>query len=198
MVPEVRFLMDLTLAPVLISRTWPRLDRRVRDFLLVVTGSLLVAAMAQVKIPLPFTPVPITGQTFAVLLVGAVLGARKSVASLSLYVAAGALGLPIYAGGAGGWATFLGPTGGYLIGFIFAAYFVGRLAETGRDRRLSSALLVFLAGEVIIYMFGLPWLSLYVGVQKIFVTGLIPFLPGDAIKLVAAALALPAAWRVVQ
>jgi len=190
--------MDLTLASVLISRTWPRLDRRARDLLLVVTGSLIVAALAQIKIPLPFTPVPITGQTFAVLLVGAALGARKGAASLTLYVAAGAVGLPVYAGGAGGPATFLGPTGGYLIGFIFAAYFVGRLAETGRDRRLPSALLVFLAGEVIIYMFGLPWLSLYIGFQKILVAGLIPFLPGDLIKLVAAALALPAAWRVVQ
>jgi biotin transport system substrate-specific component len=190
--------MDLTLAPTLITRTWPRLDRRVRDILLVVVGSLIVAAMAQVKIPLPFTPVPITGQTFAVLLVGAVLGARKGAASLSLYVATGALGLPIYAGGAGGFSTILGPTGGYLIGFIFAAYFVGRLAETGRDRRLPSALLVFLSGEVIIYLFGLPWLSLYVGVQRIFVAGLIPFLPGDLLKLVAAALALPAAWKLVQ
>jgi len=190
--------MDMTLAPTLITRYWPRLDRRVRDILLVVTGSLLVAAMAQVRIPLPFSPVPITGQTFAVLLVGASLGARRGVASLSFYVLLGAIGLPVFAGGAGGLMTFLGPTGGYLIGFIFAAYFVGRLAETGRDRRLFSALLVFLAGEVIIYMFGLPWLSLYVGVQKVLMAGLFPFLPGDLLKLAAAALALPAAWKLVQ
>ncbi len=190
--------MDLTLAPTLITRYWPRVDRRTRDIVLVLIGTLLVAAMAQVKIPLPFTPIPITGQTFAVLLVGASLGARRGVASLSLYVILGALGLPVYAGAAAGLSAFLGPTGGYLIGFIFAAYFVGRLAETGRDRRLSSALLVFLAGEVIIYMFGLPWLSLYVGVQKVLVTGFFPFLPGDLLKLVAAALALPTAWKLVQ
>lgn len=190
--------MDLTLAPILLTRYWPRLDRHTRDILLVVTGSLLVAAMAQVKIPLPFSPVPITGQTFAVLLVGAALGARRGASSLSLYVVLGVLGLPVYAGGTGGLSAFLGPTGGYLIGFIFAAYFVGRLAETGRDRRLRSALLIFLAGEIIIYMFGLPWLSLYVGVQKVLVTGLFPFLPGDLLKLAAAALALPGAWKLVQ
>jgi len=190
--------MDLTLAPILITRVWPRLDRRVRDLLLIVGGSLLVAAMAQVRIPLPFSPVPITGQTFAVLLVGASLGARRGAAGLSLYVAEGIFGLPVYAGGTGGYSVFLGPTGGYLIGFIFAAYFVGRLAETGRDRRWQSALLVFLAGEVIIYMFGLPWLSLYVGIQKVLVAGLFPFLPGDLLKLAAAALAQPAAWKLVQ
>ncbi|MGD0612165.1 MAG: biotin transporter BioY [Anaerolineales bacterium] len=190
--------MDLTLAPTLITRYWPRLDRRARDLVLVVVGTLLVAAMAQVKIPLPFSPVPITGQTFAVLLVGASLGTRKGVASLSLYVILGVLGLPVYAGGAGGYLAFLGPTGGYLFGFVFAAYFVGWLAETGRDRRFRSALLVFLVGEVIIYMFGLPWLSLFVGVQKVLVTGLFPFLPGDLLKLAAAALALPAAWKLVQ
>ena len=106
-----------------------------------------MAGMAQVRIPLPFTPVPITGQTFAVLLVGAVLGSRRGAASLLLYLMQGLVGLPFFAGGTSGLAILLGPTGGYLVGFIVAAYLVGLLAARGLDRRIPSALLAFLAGE---------------------------------------------------
>ncbi len=191
-------MMDSALAPTLLDRTFPRLDHRLRDGLLILTGSLLVALLAQVKIPLPFTPVPITGQTFAVLLVGGALGSRRGVASLLVYLAAGAVGLPVFAGGAAGALVLVGPTGGYLIGFIAAAYLVGRLAERGLDRRFFTALAVFLAGEVVIYLFGLPWLSVYVGVRQALADGLFPFLIGDAIKLLAAALALPTAWKLAR
>ena len=125
--------MHTTLAPTLLSRSLPRLDRRVRDTLLIVGGSLCVAGMAQVRIPLPFTPIPITGQTFAVLLVGVALGSRRGAASLALYLLMGLAGLPFFAGGASGMAYVLGPTGGYLVGFIAAAALpTGRPAQPRR------------------------------------------------------------------
>lgn len=190
--------MNTTLAPTLLERSLPRLDRRARDILLVVGGSLLVAGMAQVRIPLPFTPVPITGQTFAVLLVGAALGSRRGAASLALYLLLGLSGLPFFAGGAHGLAALAGPTGGYLVGFVAATWLVGLLAARGLDRRIPSALLAFLAGELVIYLFGVAWLSIYLGFAHAIAAGFLPFLVGDAIKLAAAALFLPAAWALVK
>ena len=190
--------MDTTLAPTLLHRNLPRLDRRIRDSLLIVGGSLFVAGMAQVRIPLPFTPVPLTGQTFAVLLVGAVLGSRRGAASLLFYLILGSFGLPFFAGGASGLAYLMGPTGGYLVGFVAAASLVGLLAGRGLDRRVPGALLAFLAGEIVIYLFGVAWLSVFLGIQRAIAVGLVPFLVGDAIKLVAAGLALPAAWKLVK
>ncbi len=190
--------MNTALAPTLATRYLDRLDRRLRDLLLVFTGSVLVALLAQVRIPLPFTPVPITGQTFGVLLIGASLGSKRGAASLLLYLAEGLAGLPAFAGGASGFSALAGPTGGYLIGFVAAAYLVGLLAERGLDRRFLSALPIFLAGEAVIYLFGVSWLSILIGVQKAFVDGLFPFLVGDGLKLIAAALTLPAAWKLVK
>ena len=190
--------MDTALVPTLLTRTLPRIDRRVRDILLIVTGSLFVAAMAQVRIPLPFTPIPLTGQTFAVLLVGAALGSRRGAASLLLYLLQGMIGLPVFAGGASGLAVLVGPTGGYLVGFAGAAYLTGLLAARGLDRRIPSAFLVFLAGEAVIYLFGVAWLSLFLGFQRAILAGLLPFLIGDALKLAAAALVLPTAWKLVK
>ncbi len=190
--------MNTTLAPTLLDRSLPRLNQGVRDILLVVGGSLCVAGMAQVRIPLPFTPVPITGQTFAVLLVGAALGSRRGAMSLALYLLLGLVGLPFFAGGASGLAYLLGPTGGYLVGFVVAATLVGLLAARGLDRRIPSALLAFLAGEIVIYLFGVAWLSVFIGIPQALTAGLVPFLIGDAIKLAAAGLVLPAAWVLVK
>ena len=190
--------MDSTLAPTLLNRSLPRLNRRVRDILLIAGGSLFVAGMAQIRIPLPFTPIPITGQTFAVLLVGAVLGSRRGTASLLLYLSQGLLGLPFFAGGASGLTYILGPTGGYLIGFVVAAGLVGLSAAHGLDRRIPSALLAFLAGEIVIYLFGVAWLSVFLGIPRAIAAGLLPFIIGDAIKLAAAGLILPAAWAFVK
>jgi biotin transport system substrate-specific component len=190
--------MDTTLVPALLDRTFPRVDRRLRDVGLVLGGSLFVAALAQVRIPLPFTPVPLTGQTLAVLVVGAALGGRKGAASLLVYLLAGLAGLPVFSGGTAGPAVVLGPTGGYLVGFIAAAYLIGALAARGMDRRVPTALLAFLAGEVVIYLFGVSWLSLFLGWKGALVGGLLPFVVGDAIKLAAAALLLPAAWKITR
>lgn len=188
-----------TLAPTIYTRTFPRAAGWLRDVVLIVLGALLVAALAQVEIPLPFTPVPITGQTFGVLLVGAALGSKRGAASLASYLALGMFGLPFFAGGAHGLKIVLGATGGYLIGFVLAAYVIGLLAERGLERSVRTSLLPFLVGTAIIYVCGVAWLTVILGsLSKAVTAGLLPFLVGDAIKLVAAALALPAAWKLVR
>ena len=187
-----------TLAPSLSTRYFPRAAPWLRDLLLVLLGDLSVSIMAHIKVPLPFTPVPLTGQTFAVLLVGASLGARRGAAAMTLYTLMGALGLPVFAGGASGLAYLAGPTLGYLAGFIAAAYLIGRLAEHGLERSLRTSLLPFLLGTLVIYLFGAGWLALSYGMEKALALGVLPFLAGDALKLLLAALALPAAWMFVR
>lgn len=131
------------------------IDRsRVRDVIAVVGFALLTALAAQITIPLGFTPVPITGQTSAVLLAGGVLGANRGALSMGLYVALGAIGLPVYAEGTGGWTAATGATAGYLVGFVVAAFVVGKMAEHGQDRKLATSIPAFLAGTLIIYGIG--------------------------------------------
>jgi biotin transport system substrate-specific component len=143
--------------------------------------------------------VPITGQTFGVLLVGGALGFRRGAMSIALYILIGLIGLPFFAEGKGGVSVILGATGGYLVGFLIAGSVVGRLAELGWDRRIIGALGAMAIGNVVIYLVGVPWLmavahlDLANGIAK----GLTPFLIGDAIKLLLAAAAFPAAWWVV-
>jgi biotin transport system substrate-specific component len=170
----------------------------VADLALIVAGALLVAGAAQVSVKLPFTPVPITGQTFAVVLVGAGLGAVRGTASLTLYLLLG-LALPFYAEGKHGWAVVSGASGGYLVGFVVAAALTGWLAQQGWDRRFSSAVTAMLTGNVVIYLFGLPWLahSLDTGLARTLELGLYPFVPGDVCKLYLAGALLPGAWQLV-
>ncbi len=169
------------------------------DALLVVGGSLIVAGLAQIRIPLPFTPVPLTGQTLGVLLVAAALGSSRGAASLALYLVEGILGLPVFAGSPLGVARLLGPTGGYLVGFIAAAFLVGYLAERGLDRDWKRVLIMFAAGTAVIYLFGVGWLAHFTGgLQNAFLAGLWPFLPGDILKAIVAAVLLPSAWRLVN
>ena len=188
-----------TLAPTIYTRTFPRTAGWLRDVTLIVLGALFVAILAQVKIPLPFTPVPLTGQTFAVLLVGAILGSRRGAASMALYIALGAVGLPVFAGGASGLTYLSGATLGYLIGFVLTAYVIGLLAERGLERSVRTSIFPFLIGTMIIYICGITWLAVLLGsFSKAVAAGLLPFLIGDAIKLIAAALTLPAAWKFVE
>jgi biotin transport system substrate-specific component len=188
-----------TLAPTIYTRTFPRAAGWLRDLILIVLGALFVAALAQVRIPLPFTPVPLTGQTFAVLLVGATLGSKRGALSMALYIALGALGLPVFAGGESGIAYLSGATLGYLVGFVMAAYVIGLLAERGLERSVRTSLIPFLLGTIIIYACGVTWLTIILGsFSKAIVAGLLPFLVGDAIKLIAAALVLPGAWKIVR
>jgi biotin transport system substrate-specific component len=187
----------ITLAPTLTTRILPTVNQKIRDLLLVAAGALLVALLAQVRIPLPFTPIPLTGQTFAVLLVGAALGSRRGAISLGLYTGFGLVGLPVFARGASGMTCAFGPTGVYLLGFIVAAWVIGLLAERGLERSLRTSLLPFLAGTLIIYALGATWLAFYVGPADAIAKGILSFLIGDAIRLVLAALTLPAAWKLV-
>ena len=185
-----------TLAPTISIRYFPRVASWMRNLILIILGSLFVAVLAQVVIPLPFTPVPITGQTFGVLLVGAALGSKRGTASLALYLVEGAIGLPFFAGGSHGLTVLTGATAGYLVGFVGAAYVIGLLAERGLERSVRTSFIPFLIGTVIIYTCGVTWLAVVLGsFSKAVTLGLVPFIIGDIIKLIAAALALPAAWN---
>lgn len=181
--------------PVLATRVLP--NTRTATVVAVVGFALLTALAAQYVIPLPFTPVPITGQTLVVLLAGGVLGSRRGAASMMLYLALGAVGLPFFAQASGGWEVVTGATGGYIVGFIAAAWFVGFLAERRQDRAIATSIPAFLTGNAIIYLFGVTWLSysLNLSAADALGAGLAPFVIGDAFKVALAGLALPATWK---
>jgi biotin transport system substrate-specific component len=188
-----------TLAPTISLRYFPRAAGWLRDLAIIALAALFVAILAQVKIPLPFTPVPLTGQTFAVLLVAAALGSKRGAAAMAFYIALGTVGLPVFAGGASGMTYLSGATLGYLIGFVLAAYVMGLLAERGLERNVRTSIIPFFVGTVIIYACGVTWLAIVLGsFSKAFAAGLVPFLIGDAIKLIAASLALPTAWKLIK
>ena len=164
-----------------------------RGIVLAVLGSLIVAAAAQVQVSM--LPVPMTLQTLAVLAIGGAYGARLGAATLALYVAEGAAGLPVYAGFKAGLPVLMGPTGGYLIGFIIAAGVVGYLAQKSWDRNAFTTFAAMLIGAAIIYVPGLAWLYTFMGsVPGTLAAGLYPFLLADVIKAVLAAVAFPATW----
>ena len=185
-------------APRTLADLLPR--RLATDVALVVGFAVLTALAAQLSFRLPWTPVPITGQTFAVLTAGAVLGTTRGALSQLLYVALGALGLPIYAGGVGGWAAATGATGGYLLGFVLAAALVGRLSERRQDRQLLTSIPAMLAGSAVVYALGVPWLAWKLGVAgtEAIELGMTPFVIGDTVKLLAAGALTPTAWRVLR
>ena len=166
-----------------------------RDLLLALAFSLLTALSAQAAIPLPWTPVPITGQTFGVLLTGALLGPRLGALSLALYLLEGAAGLPFFAGGAAGAARLAGPTGGYLLSYPFAAALVGWLATCGWDRRPLTMLAAMLLGSLVVFALGAGWLAHFVGPSRALTGGVLPFLPGDVLKALLAAGLVPLGWK---
>jgi biotin transport system substrate-specific component len=193
-----------------------RISTRARDALLVLGGTLLIVAGARISFYLPWDPlVPVTAQTFGVVLTGAALGMRRGAVAVALYLLLGVVGLPVFAYDAdthtyaAGVATIasldggrlvLGATGGYLVGFLFAGALVGRLAELGWDRRIGGALVAMVVGNVLIYAVGLPWLAIAanLSIDDTIRFGLTPFIPGDVVKLAFAAGLLPAAWWVVR
>ena len=183
----------LTLADVALPRS-----NALTDTLLVIAASLVTAAAAQIEIRLPWTPVPITGQTFAVLLSGTLLGSRRAFLGQCLYLLEGAMGLPFFAGGAAGVARLLGPTGGYLIAFPFAAAMTGAFAEHALDRTPARMFLIMIAGSIVIFGLGLGQLSRFVPGSSLLASGLLPFIPGDLIKAALAAAVFPATWKFVN
>ncbi len=220
----------LTIADFLLPiRVGERMGTRLRNLALIAVGALLIALCAQItivqqgqtipliadfRLQLASSPIPITGQTFAVLLVGGALGLRRGFLAVALYLALG-LFLPFYAGGASGLDTFVtrsdagtvifGSSAGYLLGFLLAAVVTGRLAEIGWDRNIFGAVAAMLIGNVVIYLIGVPWLALLAlppefaasRWQSAAAFGLTPFVIVDALKLVLAAVAFPAAWWIV-
>jgi biotin transport system substrate-specific component len=190
----------LTIADFLVPiRLGERVNARVRDVSLVVAGALLIYLTARIAFVVPGSPVPITGQTFGVLLVGGALGFRRGLIGVGLYVLLGVVGLPFFAESKGGLSVIWGATGGYLIGFAIAGALVGRLAELGWDRKIGGALGAMLLGNAVIYAIGLPWLGVVTSSspEETIALGLTPFLLGDALKMVLAAVLFPVAWWVV-
>ena len=181
-------------SPCFAEVLWPQ-SGAVREILFALGGSWLVALTAQIVVPL--WPVPITGQTFGALLVGALLGKKRGAISLLAYLGQGAVGLPVFAGGTAGIAKLAGPTGGYLVGLVVAAWVVGWLSQRGWDRRFTTAVAAMLIANISIYVFGLPWLANFVGWRAVLTGGLMPFIVGDVLKIALAALALPWGWALV-
>lgn len=167
---------------------------------LVLAFSLLTALSAQVFVPLPFTPIPVTGQTFAVLLTGALLGSRLGALAMVAYLVEGASGLPFFSRGQGGAAyLLLSPTTGYLLSYPLAAFLTGRLAERGWDRSYLRAVVVMGLGSAVILLCGWAWLSLFFKTAgEAFYAGVYFFIPGDLVKVALAAAALPAGWALLQ
>ncbi|HEV8545477.1 MAG TPA: biotin transporter BioY [Candidatus Limnocylindrales bacterium] len=190
----------ITIADFLVPiRVGERMGVRVRNIALIVIGAVLIYLTARISIPIPGSPVPITGQTFGVLLVGGALGFRRGFAGVLLYVLVGLVGLPWFAEGKGGVSVILGATGGYIVGFVVAGALVGRLAELGWDRRIVGAIGAMVIGDAVIFAIGVPWLmavahyDLATGIDK----GFTQFVIVDAIKIALAATAFPVAWWVV-
>ncbi len=168
-----------------------------KDAVVVAAMALLIALCAQISIPLPHTPVPITGTTLAVLYSGALLGSRRGLASVGLYLLLGGFGLPFFAAGASGWTHFIGATGGYLMGFLPAAWLTGVLARRGWDRSPLSALGLMMTGSAVIFACGLAVLSFYVPAGELLAKGLYPFVIGDLAKSCLSAGLLPLGWKII-
>jgi len=168
--------------------------------LFIVGGTAFIAGMAQVSLPVPGSPVPITGQTLAVLLVGTTYGARLGAATFATYMLAGIAGAPIFAGGAYGINQVLGATGGYLFGMLLASAVLGYLAERRADQKFSTSFPALLFGNLIIFTFGLTWLhfSLDLTWAKTFSMGLTPFILGEVLKIAIVATSLPLVWRKIS
>lgn len=167
---------------------------------LLLGGTIFMALMAQIAIPVPGSPVPITGQTLGVLLIGTVYGASLGLATIAIYVALGLIGAPILAQGAHGFARLSGPTGGYLIGMLIAAYLVGLLAERRWDVRLQTSFGQMILGEILVFAPGLIWLKIYTGATWTWTiaAGFTPFIVGEIIKIGLAGVALPSVWAIVR
>jgi biotin transport system substrate-specific component len=165
---------------------------------LVVAGTAFLAASARIAAPLPFTPVPITGQTLAVLLIGALFGSRLGLATVLGYMAEGLAGLPVFAQGLSGPAVLFGPTGGYIFGFALAAFVIGWLLERGERVVVPMAIGTFLLGDVILFAVGTFWLAHFIGYSHAWTGGVLPFLPGEAVKIALATGVIASGRRLLQ
>lgn len=190
----------VTLVDYLVPARPSRGVNLLRDVLLIVGFSLFLALCAQVSFQIPFTPVPITLQTLGVLLTGAVLGKRRGMLAMLTYLAEGAAGLPVFFAGTGGILHLVGFTAGYLWSYPIAAFITGLLCERGLDRSFLTSALAMLPGTLIIYVVGVSWLAvaLHLSLPVAIAQGMVPFIPGDLLKLLIAAALLPIAWRILR
>jgi len=161
----------------------------IKEITYVLSAVLMMAALSRITIPL--LPVPVTGQTLGVLLTGIMLGRKRAVATMITYIAMGIIGFPVFANGAFGLATLIGPTGGYLLGFIPAAYVMGFLGEKGWYKHVLTAISALVIGHAIVFATGLLWLSNFAGWSNVLAIGLVPFLPGAVIKTLVAFALIP-------
>lgn len=184
----------------LIDTLWPSSGNALaKHVFLALAGSILLTLSA--KIQVPFWPVPMTMQTFAIMVLAAAFGARLGTATVLLYLAQGAVGLPVFAGTPEkglGLAYMMGPTGGYLVGFVAAAMLIGWLAERGWDRSIGRLGAAMFAGHVLVFAFGFAWLAVLIGAEKAWMFGVAPFYAATLFKTALAALVLPAAWQLIR
>ena len=186
---------NLTLIEAVLPEISNKILLAVRDVILVSGFAILTGISAGLKIEIGL--VPITLQTFVVLLSGALLGSEKGAMSQLTYLLMGLSGLPWFSRG-GGIQYIFSPTFGYIIGFVFSAYFVGYLSERGFDKNLKTAILAMLVGDIILYVPGILWLARFVGFGKILAVGFYPFIVGDLLKIILAGLLLPLGWRLIK
>lgn len=165
------------------------------DFAVIIAGSLFLALMAQISLPLWFTPIRLSLQSFAVLMIGSLLGSKRGALAVLTYLAEGACGFPVFAGGFGGIAYLAGPSGGYLIGFVLATYLIGWLLEKGWKKDYSLTLTALCIGTVLILSLGSLWLSYFVGFEKALIMGTYPFLIGESLKVMAAGILISSGWK---
>lgn len=165
---------------------------------LILGGSLFIALMSQLSIFLPFTPVPLTGQTFAIMLISVFFGGKRALLTVSAYLTEGVCGLPVFSSGGFGLMHLLGPSGGYLIGFLFASYLIGTLSEKGFNKNFWSMILMMIVAHLIIYTCGLINLTRFFAMNQVLNMGLIPFLAGDAIKVMTLSILIPMSKKFVK
>lgn len=169
-----------------------------KELPLLIGLNLLLVATSYISFNLPYSPVPITGQTFGVLLIAMALGRARAVGVVTAYLLEGISGLPVFAGGTAGFPIIIGPTGGYLIGFLAGAYVIGFLADQGWDKTYLKSILAMIIGSAVIFAFGLIWLAKFVPEGSLLSLGLIPYLPGSVVKITLAAVILPSIWKFVK
>jgi len=173
----------MTFAPISLTYQLEKRTSWLKEAFIVVGASILISLFAQVSIPLPFTPVPITLQCHMILLIAAVLGSKRGALATMAYLTQGMLGLPVFAGGKAGILCLAGPTGGYLVGYVAAAFLTGYLVERMKEKSSARVLLAMAAGNGLIYLTGISWLSTFVGWTSAFMLGVVPFIVGDMVKL---------------
>jgi biotin transporter BioY len=186
---------NLTILEALIPKSENKVLNLAKEILLIFSFAILTGLCAQIKFEIGL--VPITFQTFAVLLSGALLGARKGALSQLSYLLMGLIGVPWFARG-GGVNYILSPTFGYILGFVIASFLVGFLCEKGFDRKILTSLLAMLIGNIVIYLPGLFWLARFVGINECLKVGFYPFILGDLLKIILAGIALPLFWKIIK